>query len=141
MGLFSRKKKPSNSGNQQNSEAYSAAEQVIEQNIAFCQAVIDHVDGSNSKEREMISDAREQLSNMKGLQGSLRSGSTEPGLLVMLGLGSTFFLQLNIVNSLDASTGAEKELVYLAKQQLRGALEAGYAPAVDLYNKGQLPIW
>lgn len=141
MGLFGRKKKTSSADNRQDSEAFNVAEQVIEQSIALFQAVIDHMDGSNSKEREMVSDAREQLSNMKGLQKDLRSGSTEPGLFVMLGIASTFSLGLNIVNSLDASTAAESELVHLAKQLLRDALEVGYAPAVDLYNKGQLPIW
>ena len=135
IGLFGKKNsKP------QNSEAYNAADQVLEQNIAFCEIVIDHIDGSSSKEREMISEAREQLSNMKGLQNQLRSGQIEPEMMIMLGLGSAFFLQLNIVNTLDASTPKERELVYLAKNQLRGALQAGYAPAVDLYQKEQLPI-
>lgn len=139
MGFFNRDKNSASS--QQNTDSYRLAKAALEQNIAFLQAVIDHVDGSNFEERKMVAEAREQKVNMESLLSDLQSNPSDPEFYSIIVLASTFMLMLDIVNNLDASSDTERELVYLAKKQLRGALDAGYPVAVDLYNKGQLPIW
>ncbi len=120
---------------------YDVAKQMIEHSTFICQTVINHVDGSNAKERKLISDAREKLSHLGFFQESLRDGSISPAPIGVLVMGLMFLLLIDVVNSLDASSSVEREVISLAKSELRSAYEGGYPPAVDLYNKGRLPIW
>lgn len=135
MGLFGGKKKQV-----QKNGAYRAAEQVLDQAEAFCNSVLQYVDGTSEGEQKMIAEVRDKLGNAARLRESLADGTLDPQMCQTMGFALTFGQLVEIVTKLDASTSEERALIDAAKKQLAVAVKAGYGPALELQQKGALPL-
>lgn len=134
MALFGAKNKP------ERTEAFATAEKVLEQTEAICNCVLQYVDGTSDAEQVMISDAHEKLGNASSLKESLYNGTLDPQMCTTLGFSLTFAQLVLIVTKLDGSTPEETELIDIAKQQLALAVQAGYAPAVEIVERGLIEL-
>ena len=133
MALFGRNKV-------ERGAAYVQAERVLNQTVAFCKSVLEYVDGTSEAEQSMIAEVRDKLSNAERLMERLQEGSLDPQMCTTMGFALTFNQLLEIVEKLDGSTPAEAEMISAAKAQIQTALQAGYAPAVELQQQGKLPV-
>lgn len=134
MGLFGRDRKP------EVTETFKVAERVLQQTEALCACVLEYVDGTTEDERKIIEVVREKQGNAQRLDESLHAGEIDPQMCISMGFALTFGQMVELVRRLDASTPEEGEMVRIAKEQLALALQAGYPPAVELNEKGQLPL-
>ncbi|MDO4533642.1 MAG: hypothetical protein Q4C36_07970 [Coriobacteriia bacterium] len=133
MALFGRNKV-------ERTAEYVQAERVLNQTEAFCKSVLEYVDGTSEAEQKMVAEVRDKLSNAERLMERLQEGSLDPRMCTTMGFSLTFNQLLEIVEKLDGSTPAEAEMINAAKAQIQTALQAGYAPAVELQQQGKLPL-
>lgn len=134
MALFNKNAKPARS------EEFKRALTVLGQTESLCHCVLDYVDGTTDGEKLMISEVKDKLNNVASLRESLYDGRLDPQMCATLGFSLTFNQLLELVYKLDASNDQERELIAIAKKQLALALQAGYAPAVELNKMRKLPI-
>ena len=134
MALFGRNTKP------EATQEFKMAERVLDQTAAFCNSVLEYVDGTSEGEKVMIAEVREKIGNVTSLREALNEGRMDPQMCSSLGFALTFGELVQIVTKLDASTSEERALIDAAKQQIGLALQAGYGPAVELNRQGKLPL-
>ncbi|MDO4890866.1 MAG: hypothetical protein Q3963_05840 [Coriobacteriaceae bacterium] len=134
MALFGRNKKPAVT------QEYQMAEQVLGQTVAFCNSVLEYVDGTSEAEQKMIAEVREKLGNANSLQESLREGRMDPQMCATVGFSLTFNQLIEIVTKLDASNSEERALIDAAKRQLERSLASGYGPALEMQRQGNWPL-
>ena len=124
----------------QRTEAYLLAERVLDQTEAFCNSVLEYVDGTSEGEKRMIAEVNGKLANAARLRESLQEGSLDPQMCTTMGFALTFNQLVQIVNNLDGSTPAETDIIDAAKRQISAALKAGYGPALEMQQKGELKL-